>query len=94
MPDDYVATFKPLTLKKIDVSLMSEVFSQLIPALIEHRAPAEAAAILANAAKHKGFAVTRALLSKAETVAVTLLAAKLDDKDLAKDLAKGYGLGK
>ena len=90
----YVATFKPLTLKKIDVSLMSEVFSQLIPALIEHRAPAEAAAILANAAKHKGFAVTRALLSKAEIVAVTLLAAKLDDKDLAKDLAKGYGLGK
>ncbi|KAH8048404.1 hypothetical protein JL722_12455 [Aureococcus anophagefferens] len=90
----YVATFKPLTLKKIDVSLMSEVFSQLIPALIEHRAPPEAAAILANAAKHKGFAVTRALLSKAETVAVTLLAAKLDDKDLAKDLAKGYGLGK
>ncbi|KAH8069829.1 hypothetical protein JL721_5723 [Aureococcus anophagefferens] len=90
----YVATFKPLTLKKIDVSLMSEVFSQLIPALIEHRAPPEAAAILANAAKHKGFTVTRALLSKAETVAVTLLAAKLDDKDLAKDLAKGYGLGK
>ncbi|KAK7232631.1 protein O-mannosyl-transferase [Aureococcus anophagefferens] len=39
---------------------------------------------------------TRAKLdakNNAETV-VTLLAAKLDDKDLAKDLAKGYGLGK
>ena len=86
----YLGTFKPLTLKKIDVSLMSEVFSEVLLATCKHVDAPRAAEILYNATKSKSFTVTKALLSKQEIDAVLALAAKLDDADLAKNLKRGY----
>jgi len=87
----FLKTFKPQTLKKIDLSLCPDVFALIISTLKDAVGSPASADILANVIKAKSFAVTKALLSKTDIGHIAAIADGADDADVAARLRAGYG---